>query len=80
VNVIPVLKPVTVSVLERPQFNNARIASYRQWMDDNANTLARYWHACGRVLGMSETDDADFDMWLHVQYDIEATREARAKP
>lgn len=67
-NAVPM---VTVAVLERPTFDNERIASFRQWMDDNSNTLARYWRDQGQALGLTEEDNSDFDFWLITQWDIE---------
>ena len=78
-NAIPILKPVSVLPLQRPKFDNTHIVSYREWLDDNANTLARYWRECGQILGMTESDNADFDCWLHVQHDIEVTLQRRVE-
>ena len=66
-----VLKPINVAVVQRPRFDNTQIASYRMWIEDNANTLARYWHEQGNALGLGKDDDTDFDFWLRVQFDIE---------
>lgn len=67
-NAVPM---VTVALLERPTFDNTRIESFRHWIDDNSNTLARYWRDQGQVLGLTEEDNSDFDFWLTTQWDIE---------
>jgi len=74
VNAIPEVKPIATAVVIRPAFDNTQIASFRRWIEDNTLALARYWHAQGNALGLGKDDDADFDFWLRVQYDIERAR------
>ena len=66
-----VLPLITVAPIQRPAFDNSCIASQRQWIDANADLLARYWHDQGNILGLCPDDDTDFDFWLRVQWDIE---------
>lgn len=75
-NAIPL---VTVAPIKRPPFDNSCIASQRQWIESNAALLARYWSDQGNILGISPTDDGDFDYWLRVQWDIERTAESRRR-
>lgn len=75
-NAIPL---ITVAPIRRPAFDNSCIASQRQWTDSNATLLARYWQDQGNILGVSPTDDTDFDFWLRVQWDIERKSEERRK-
>jgi hypothetical protein len=64
----------TIAVLERPTFNNARVAVFQDWIDDNTLELSRYWRAQGQALGLGPEDNAELDLWLKVQHHLEATR------
>jgi len=74
-----VLPLITVAPIQRPAFDNSCIASQRQWIDANADLLARYWHDQGNILGLCPDDDTDFDFWLRVQWDIERENRTTAR-
>lgn len=66
------MNAVTVATLERPRFDNGRLAQLGTWLSDNARTLAQYWRDQGIALGSPEDDSqVEFDVWLRVQWDIE---------
>lgn len=65
------VSPITIRPVLRPQFDDTHLGTLDQWVDDNANMLARYWHEQGNALGLSQDDETDFTFWLRVQYDIE---------
>lgn len=68
------LEAITVRPLLRPAFDNKRVESRDTWIDDNSNLLARYWRDLGAAVGISESDTAEIDFWLRVQWDIERAR------
>lgn len=79
---IAALKPITSRPIERPAFDNRRIANKRCWVSDNTGLLARYLHELTQGLSPEERtpmSNPDLRAWLNVQYELELVYHERAR-
>lgn len=71
---LPVLQPINVQPIVRPEFDNRNLHSFGQWLDDNFNALNSYYE---QLRGSGEPLDCQdpFD-FAPMQHEIELMNSA----
>lgn len=65
------LAKIMTAPIQRPAYNNRRIADPRLWFVDNELALLGYWTA---LADPDEPFDVDYFSWMSIQHDIEVIR------